>query len=420
MIESSKYLEQINEKIAILRNEIAQSGTLGLTNIHKHCENFIMKLLNLVYDFKLHNLNDITVTFPGLDIGDKIQKIAYQVTSEKTSEKVNETLIKVLRFKHYTVYPRIKIFILSGKQSSYTIKHTTSPFFSFDPDKDINDFVDLLKDIQSLSLEKLKSILNFLESELPYTIQVIKNVSDSNLMNTQDSLIDTTSSTQKTGLKYYEHWECSIKLNGLNLTTASIYGKITEFYDTQHKRTFLPIFNKMFEKSITAKEVLYKQEATAAGAANHYKELVLKIRPNGFSFESAQYKSEEMILTNMMEEFAPVLTLLLFSGTLYGNAPVQIEINIDLSTNGKLVFYPTSSIYSVKASMNTYVLNPKTLSFSKMIHDLSDESLLSLMEEIIHGFVASEQNYGSKMPFLSIYEDEQKLVYKHLRDRYNL
>lgn len=166
-METGKYIEQINAQIAILRVEIEQASSMGLHNLNKYSENFVMKILNLMYGYQLENLNGETTNFPGLDLGDKKIGIAYQVTSTRTSEKVDSTLSKCIKYEHYILFPQINIFITTQKQTSYTIKTTTSPHFSFDWKENVLDFNELLKNISQASPETIKNIRDYVVSELP-------------------------------------------------------------------------------------------------------------------------------------------------------------------------------------------------------------------------------------------------------------
>ena len=413
MLESGKYLELINERIAALRTEIAQSGTLGLTNINKHSENFVRRLLNLVYGYKLKNLNQASTTYPGLDLGDETAGIGVQVTSEKSSDKVEDTLTKVIRYKHYNTFGKIKILMLLGKQGSYTIGIDTSSFFNFDWKKDVIDISDVLKDIQHLNVEKMKTIYEFLESELPQTIFTLRNETDSQPIGT-NHLINILQGLEKSGLTYYEHFRCTIHLQGHAFSVPQIYKDLLAYNNTQHKKLILFIFNNIYQKSITSKQALFRKDIAHAGASNHFKETVLEILPNKINFEFAQYKSDESLLTNLMEEFYPIYLLLFFCNAIYKEKELHVNLDVDISTNGNLIFYPNSSLFSVKAGMNTYSLNPRQYSFSQSLNDIGNESLTILLEQMIHGFAASEIHFG-ETPFLSINKDEQLLVFNHTR-----
>jgi len=83
MINTGKNFEEIVEMLSNFKIQVQTFSALGLTNINKHSENFIKRLLNLTYDFELENLNKHKSNFPGLDLGDFSEGIAYQITATK-------------------------------------------------------------------------------------------------------------------------------------------------------------------------------------------------------------------------------------------------------------------------------------------------------------------------------------------------
>jgi hypothetical protein len=113
----------------------------------------------------LNNLNDVRLNEPGIDLGDKQNGIAFQITTNKTSAKVKETLEKITD-EHKKDYNKFKIFILGTKQSSYTIPEDLKNAVNFDESEDILDFQDIESKILSLSIEKIKQVYEFLEENL--------------------------------------------------------------------------------------------------------------------------------------------------------------------------------------------------------------------------------------------------------------
>lgn len=417
MLESGKYFELINEKIAILKIELAQCGTSGLTNLNKHCENFVMRLLNIVYDYKLKNLNEKVATFPGLDLGSSTIGIGYQVTSEKTSQKVDDTLDKVTRFGHYNTFSDIRIFMMLGKQSSYSIKVPT--LFEFDWKKNLWDFDDVLRDIQHLPLTKLKEVFEFMESELPVQIDVLNKKSttvsahSASLLNIEKGLIES-------GSNYFEHLSFKITLRGKTLSVPVLFEKINEYYkNTSNRNQFLPLLNPAFLGNRNTQQMQFSEKLNNRGAANVYYESVLNFTPNTIQFEVAKYQADKTIIDNLNSGLFPLLTLLMFFKTLYGTDIGSIELDIDLSTNGDLIFVNNSSICSINHTMQSHFLNPKKLSFSKVLLAVSNEELSETIENCLHGFVTSSNDHLSSSPFLSLNWQQQEIALNNIRIRFN-
>lgn len=96
MIHSGKLFEEIIEMLTRFRSEVHTCTSLGLTNNNRHAENFVRRILNLTYRYELENLNDKKKNYPGLDGADEGEGVAYQISSTKKSEKIDDILEKCL------------------------------------------------------------------------------------------------------------------------------------------------------------------------------------------------------------------------------------------------------------------------------------------------------------------------------------
>lgn len=139
---------------------------IGLFDLNKFSEDFIKDLLNKTYDYNLTNLNDTRSNEPGLDLGDEVQKLGIQVTTDKRSTKINHTLERITDEQRKR-YERFIVLILGAKQTSYDgINAELATDLSFDPKNDIWDFSDLERTIVSLPVEKLKDVYDILQNNL--------------------------------------------------------------------------------------------------------------------------------------------------------------------------------------------------------------------------------------------------------------
>jgi hypothetical protein len=409
MITSGNLLEKISEKIAILKQEINQSGILGITNIHKHCENLVKHLLNGTYGYNLINLNAGVSNFPGLDLGDEKIGIAYQVTSDKTSNKVDETLDKVLRHKHYLKFKEIKIFLLSSKQSTYSLNVQTDGYFSFDWKKDVIDFDDLLKDIQDLNANKLEDIFKLLEVELPYTIKKLKGEQESDTFR-KATLISINESLAKSNMPYYQHSAIKFRLSGHIFSTAMLYNELSKFYQEGNKRSNLYLFDHNYRKNQTAQQVDFYEKLHSGNVMNYFREGALRISGNSIIVEFASYTTEQLMLTPLNNEVMAILSLLIFFRQLYGNKRFEVELDYDMGSNGKLVYMGNNSQLKVDNYMSSPILNPSPHSFSKVVTDINNDTLNGIFNEIIHGFVTEGEPGYFFPPFLDLNEQAQNPV----------
>lgn len=164
MITRGLIIGKIVDDIAGLKYQIQTRNRLQLYDLTKVCEDFCREVLNLVYNFNLANLNNERINEPGIDLGDKRKKIAYQITSAKYSPKIKATL-EAITDEQKNDYESFFVFILGEKATSYTIDETLLNEFSFETDKNVLDLDDLLKDIMVADIEILDSLYSLFQKE---------------------------------------------------------------------------------------------------------------------------------------------------------------------------------------------------------------------------------------------------------------
>ena len=95
---------------------------MGQTDINKISETILIPLFAEVYSCK--NLNNLNVTehanYPGIDLGDEVAKVAFQITSTPGIDKVKDTLQKFADYGLYEKYDKLIIYILTERQKSYS------------------------------------------------------------------------------------------------------------------------------------------------------------------------------------------------------------------------------------------------------------------------------------------------------------
>ncbi len=413
MLKRGKEIEAITEKIAALQTELEFVGKAGLYNLNKHCEGFIQGLLNIVYDFKLENLNRLVSNFPGLDLGDRKSGVAYQVTSESSTDKIEDCLDKVIRYKHYETFSDIRFFLLQKKQKTYPISIVFPPGFEFDPKTQIINFFDLLKVIEYLPDEKLTQVFDYVEEQTTPTISKLKS---NPKIAPNPYVIDTAASLSNSGMTQFEHWSCRLVIKSASVTAPTLYKKLNEYLTGQRKE-FLRVFYPTRQKSFDHTKIVFHQAISNTGSINHFHEYALTITDNTVQFEFAQYRNGDTLLTNLGQEIGGCLTLLYFLDFVNQGAELNVELDIDLTCNPRLAFFPQSSPYSLDYSFSVHYLKPGTFSFSNVISSLEDDGLIPFMERLIHGFVADpkESLHGFPTPFMSIKIEEQRLVFANFR-----
>jgi hypothetical protein len=164
MITRGYFIGQIIDELTAVSQQVKSRAGLQLFDLNRYLEDFFKDILNIVYGYKLINLNDERSNNPGLDLGDEVAKVAFQVTSSKTSGKVSETLKKAAT--QVGKFPTIFVLVLQDKQGSYTIDPALAKPFSFVAEEHVLDIGDVLKKVLSLPIEKLQSLHDLVSKEV--------------------------------------------------------------------------------------------------------------------------------------------------------------------------------------------------------------------------------------------------------------
>ena len=172
------YFNYIEEKLHVLARRIETRGKLNLLDLHLHSENFYLYFFNLLYGFKLENLNSKLQNVEAIDLIDHTNKILIQVSATCTKQKVEAALGKQIleKYKNYT-FKFISISKDASKLRNQTFKNPYS--ITFTPASDIYDIVSLLNEILKKQSSEQKKIYKFIKSELGNEVDIVRL--DSNL-----------------------------------------------------------------------------------------------------------------------------------------------------------------------------------------------------------------------------------------------
>ena len=140
-------------------------------DINKVCEDLFCGIFKELYGFEsLRNLNEHErQNFPGIDLADDVARVAIQVTSDKSLEKIKDSLRKIIKHKLHEKYDRIIFYILTRKQGSYSkdsIVKLCEEKIVFDVGADILDFTDLATKAASATPKVLKNTVDILGAYL--------------------------------------------------------------------------------------------------------------------------------------------------------------------------------------------------------------------------------------------------------------
>lgn len=165
MMNKEVYLKNIAENLALLSREVSILNAVNLYDINIIAEDFFPGLLNLIYGYELQNANHLGKNAPAIDLIDRKNRIAVQVTSDNSSTKIRHTIEEFNKNQAYHLYDRLVVLILTQKKN-YSSRFNTQGRFSFEKARDIWDVEKLIKDIRELETEQIRNISDYLSEEL--------------------------------------------------------------------------------------------------------------------------------------------------------------------------------------------------------------------------------------------------------------
>ncbi|MTH15888.1 SMEK domain-containing protein [Flavobacterium sp. LC2016-01] len=168
MSNQQKEISEIKEYIKKWIYEIEISNSLNYFDINKVAEGVCLRLLNLIYKYNLKDLNKEKINFPGVDLGNTVSsKIAFQITSESSANKIKKTLKTFEEFELSKKFTNgVRFLILSTKKKKFSKIEGSEEIF--DQSKDILFVSDLISEIEAIFWDdnvRFNKIKRFLEIE---------------------------------------------------------------------------------------------------------------------------------------------------------------------------------------------------------------------------------------------------------------
>jgi hypothetical protein len=178
MLIQEDYIKTAARYLAILAEYTSTMSTLNLHDCSVVSENFFVQLLNVVYDYKLKNINLVSHNAAAIDLYDLENRVSVQVTSTRTLTKVKDCLEKFHEKKLYQDYDKLFIYILTHKQNSYKMDAINTENFKFDSKVHIIDKDDLLKRMLDLEPAIQKKVVDILQSGIKLPSEIKTSVSN--------------------------------------------------------------------------------------------------------------------------------------------------------------------------------------------------------------------------------------------------
>jgi len=173
MIDERKIaFDNISRVLAITRYDIEQHQLVNDQSLNIHGENWFRDIFNFVYGLHLINTNFETGNSPAVDLSNS--EIAYQITTTRTKEKVENTLQKIKKTK-YKAHDLKIFFLLEKSKFQKETKEYFKNEYQIEIEKCLFDYTDLLKDIEALKTNKLIKLNQkfFLKTADKYTDNIV-------------------------------------------------------------------------------------------------------------------------------------------------------------------------------------------------------------------------------------------------------
>jgi hypothetical protein len=176
-----KRQDQITELVrylAYLKSQVEIANSLNLTDINKHAEDFYKELLNLGYGFNLVNINIEDQNTAAIDLGDKERRIAIQVTSTASFDKIKKTYATFVKKKLNESYDRLIVLNIREKLSHRTKYLGEEGEFRFDTENDLWDVSSIVAHVGGKTVVEIQPVIDFFHSSvnLGKTEKVAKEV----------------------------------------------------------------------------------------------------------------------------------------------------------------------------------------------------------------------------------------------------
>jgi hypothetical protein len=161
-----EHLDHIIKTLAYLSKEVEIRSSLNLTDLNIHAEIFFRDLLNLALDLHLESMNSIDPNAKAIDLGDKINRIAIQVTSTSSLKKTSSTVIKFIENELDKEYDRLVILNLVKSSKHKDPLIGVAGKFLLDTKEDIWDCNVFARKISDKGTPSLEKVEKFLRKEL--------------------------------------------------------------------------------------------------------------------------------------------------------------------------------------------------------------------------------------------------------------
>jgi hypothetical protein len=158
-------LKTITQGLAWIKTTCELQGQMKLFDDHLQAQPFFRRVLNVAYGLQLEVMDRIRPNYPAIDLGDRTNRVAFQVTTERRADKVQHTLDKFVEYGLHRDFDLLRILIIGEPQATYK-KVVIPEELAFDCGRDILGISKLVKHIETLATPPIIEIAGVFAEEL--------------------------------------------------------------------------------------------------------------------------------------------------------------------------------------------------------------------------------------------------------------
>jgi len=165
VFKRSDSLAAIADGLALIKLSCEQRGWLKLFDNNVVAQHFFCRFLNTAFGLRLVEMDQTQANYPAIDLGDPTNRVAYQVTTERRSDKVQHTLDKFVAHGLEKQYDTLRILIIGDRQATYKPVFVPAQL-PFDCDRDIIGIEELVRHLGTLDSDRLEMLQVILAEEV--------------------------------------------------------------------------------------------------------------------------------------------------------------------------------------------------------------------------------------------------------------
>lgn len=246
---------KINTCAARFVLEVEGFNAIGNYHINIHAESFLVPVLNEVFGLQLENLNSTQYkNFPAIDLADFKNRVAFQITSTSSFDKIKSTLETFAKHELQKQFDVLYIYILTEKRPQYNDTKLNSVIpssFLFSTNDHVVDKDIILQKINAISaIPKLQAIAKLYEHEFSeIQIEQRKKKFESGYLKNEPESISSNMLKITFGSTIYKA--------DLNIDEAGITARLNEYLTSIGKRNIKKLKpNKLVRSALREYKVI--------------------------------------------------------------------------------------------------------------------------------------------------------------------